>query len=134
MNSWNGVNEGGVLPYNQKVHKKQLWLKKYMWLVFYNFFKNLNLLTHSFYVDTLYYSLWKCCSQTRTRAMPHIKTYCRISSCCTKMSWFMLSSANLSKAAWGRKLQSNGNNYIMAQEAGVLFLPQFLVNIYFLIC
>jgi len=50
------------------------------------------------------------------------------------MSWFMLSSGNLSKAAWGRKLQSNGNNYIMAHEAGVLFLPQFLVNIYFLIC
>jgi len=44
------------------------------------------------------------------------------------MSWFLLTSANLSRAAWGRKLNSNGSNYIMAHEAGVLFLPQFLVN------
>jgi hypothetical protein len=50
------------------------------------------------------------------------------------MSWFLLTSANLSKAAWGRKLKSKDeSNYIMAQEAGVLFLPKFLVVIYFLI-
>lgn len=83
----------------------------------------------------MFYSLWKCNSRNRSRSMPHIKTYCRISSCCTEMSWFLLTSANLSKAAWGRKLKSNESaNYIMAHEAGVLFLPQFLVVIYFLIC
>ncbi|XP_015371889.1 PREDICTED: probable tyrosyl-DNA phosphodiesterase, partial [Diuraphis noxia] len=103
LNSWNGASEGACLPYSKEVHEKQLWLKKYM-------------------------CLWKCRSQTRTRSMPHIKTYCRISSCCTKMSWFLLTSANLSKSAWGRKLNSNGNNYIMANEAGVLFLPQFLIG------
>lgn len=51
------------------------------------------------------------------------------------MSWFLLTSANLSKAAWGRKInlkdQKNQGNYIMAQEAGVLFLPKFVVVIYF---
>jgi len=48
------------------------------------------------------------------------------------MSWFLMGSANLSKAAWGRKLKSDEqSNFIMAHEAGVLFLPQFLVVIYF---
>jgi len=48
------------------------------------------------------------------------------------MSWFLLTSANLSKAAWGRKLVSDQQcTYIMSQEAGVLFLPQFLVVLYF---
>jgi len=132
LDSWNGPIDGFCLPYNKKVHEKQLWLKNYMWLEFYNILKNLNLLIHSFNVDTLFYSFWKCSSRMRTKAMPHIKTYCRISSCCTKMSWFLLTSANLSKSAWGRKLKSKDqSNYIMAHEAGVLFLPQFLVNVYF---
>jgi len=100
-----------------------------------HFYNTLNLLIHSFYVDTLSYSLWECYSRKRSKAMPHIKTYCRISSNCTEMSWFLLTSANLSKAAWGRKLKSKDqSNYIMAHEAGVLFLPQFLVIIYILIC
>jgi len=62
----------------------------------------------------------------------HIKTYCRISSCYTEMSLFLLTTANLSKAAWGRKLESNEqSNIIMVHEAEVLFLPQFWVVIYF---
>jgi len=51
------------------------------------------------------------------------------------MSWFLLTSANLSKSAWGRKLKTDEDtSLIMAHEAGVLFLPQFVVVIYFLIC
>lgn len=97
--------------------------------------KILTCFTHSFYVDTLLCSLWKCSSRNRTNSTPHIKTYCRISSCCTKMSWFLLTSANLSKSAWGRKLKTDEDtSLIMAHEAGVLFLPQFVVVIYFLIC
>lgn len=86
-----------------------------------------------FYVillNVLFYSKWICDSRKRTRAMPHIKSYCRISPCCTEMAWFLLTSANLSKAAWGRKNKSDGSNYIMSHEAGVLFLPQFLVEIF----
>lgn len=49
------------------------------------------------------------------------------------MSWFLLTSANLSKAAWGKKNKSDGSNYIMSHEAGVLFLPQFLVEIFILL-
>uniref|UniRef100_A0A2S2N9H3 Putative tyrosyl-DNA phosphodiesterase n=2 Tax=Schizaphis graminum TaxID=13262 RepID=A0A2S2N9H3_SCHGA len=104
LNSWNGPLDGACLPYNKKVHTKQLWLKKYM-------------------------CVWESCFRKRSKAMPHLKTYCRISSCCTKMSWFLLTSANLSKAAWGRKLKSKDeSNYIMAQEAGVLFLPNFVTE------
>lgn len=104
LDSWNGPLDGFCLPYNKELHKKQLWLRDHM-------------------------CLWECYSRKRAKAMPHIKTYCRISSCYTKMSWFLLTSANLSKAAWGRKLKSNDEiNYIMAYEAGVLFLPQFLVG------
>ncbi|XP_022164790.1 probable tyrosyl-DNA phosphodiesterase [Myzus persicae] len=104
LNSWNGPIDGLCLAYNKKVHENQLWLRNYL-------------------------CLWKCHSRKRSKAMPHIKTYCRVSSCCTQMSWFLLTSANLSKAAWGRKLKSDEQcNYIMSQEAGVLFLPQFLIG------
>ncbi|XP_003247207.1 probable tyrosyl-DNA phosphodiesterase isoform X2 [Acyrthosiphon pisum] len=104
LNSWDGALGGICLPYNKILHEKQLWLKKYM-------------------------CLWQCHSRKRTKAMPHIKTYCRISPCLTEMSWFLLGSANLSKAAWGRKLKSDEqSNFIMAHEAGVLFLPQFLIG------
>lgn len=65
--------------------------------------------------------------------MPHIKSYCRVSPCCTEMSWFLLTSANLSKAAWGRQMKSDRSNYIISHEAGVLFLPQFLVLIFILL-
>lgn len=73
----------------------------------------------------------------RTMAMPQIQTYCRISSCYTDMSWFMLTTANLSTAAWGKKLirkSKNSSHYIQAYEAGVLLLPKFVVFLYFLIC
>ncbi|XP_060864486.1 probable tyrosyl-DNA phosphodiesterase [Metopolophium dirhodum] len=104
LNSWDGALGGICLPYNKILHEKQLWLKKYM-------------------------CLWMCHSRKRTKAMPHIKTYCRISPCLTEMSWFLMGSANLSKAAWGRKLKSDEqSNFIMAHEAGVLFLPQFLIG------
>lgn len=62
--------------------------------------------------------------------MPHIKTYCRISPDHKHLAWFLLTSANLSKAAWGNS-KTAGKNYVMSYEAGVLFLPKFLVSILF---
>ncbi|XP_025200386.1 probable tyrosyl-DNA phosphodiesterase [Melanaphis sacchari] len=104
LNSWNGPLDGVCLPYNKMTHKKQKWLKRYM-------------------------CSWECYSRKRSKAMPHIKTYCRVSSCYSKMSWFLLTSANLSVAAWGRKLKSEDqSNYIMAHEAGVLLLPSFVTG------
>lgn len=58
--------------------------------------------------------------------MPHIKTYTRISPDCTKAAYFHLTSANLSKAAWGSMNKAKENLMIMSYEAGVLFLPKFV--------
>lgn len=60
--------------------------------------------------------------------MPHIKTYCRWSD--KGLHWFLLTSANLSKAAWGAF--NKGSNLdvplrIMSYEAGVMFLPKFIL-------
>lgn len=104
MNSHDGVLGGGCLPYGGKVHTKQVWLEKYMYQ-------------------------WKADGRARTKAMPHIKTYCRWTD--KKLFWFILTSANLSKAAWGSFNKSNKISTpfrISNYEAGVLFLPKFIVN------
>ncbi|XP_014612770.1 PREDICTED: probable tyrosyl-DNA phosphodiesterase isoform X1 [Polistes canadensis] len=88
------------LCYNLLTHSKQEWFQSYL---------------HQ----------WKASKMHRTKAMPHIKTYARLSPDLKKMAWFMLTSANLSKAAWGKC----GTNYsIMSYEAGVLFLPEFVTG------
>lgn len=70
---------------------------------------------------------WYCEHRKRSKAVPHIKTYARINEDKEEISWFLLTSANLSKAAWGKKLKS-GMLQIMSYEAGVLFLPKLLVS------
>lgn len=57
--------------------------------------------------------------------MPHIKTYCRVSPCLTKLAWFLITSANISKSAWGGNLQKDRSVYVRSYEAGVLFVPKF---------
>lgn len=56
--------------------------------------------------------------------MPHIKTYCRVSPCTSKLAWFLISSANLSKSAWGGNIQKDSAVYVRSYEVGVLFLPK----------
>lgn len=61
--------------------------------------------------------------------MPHIKTYCRWSH--RGLYWFCLTSANLSKAAWGafnRGSKLDAPLRIMSYEAGVLFVPKFVLR------
>lgn len=53
--------------------------------------------------------------------MPHIKTFTRYSG--QKLAWFLLTSANLSKAAWGALQKNNSQLMIRSYELGVLFLP-----------
>lgn len=103
-NSHDGLLGGGCLPYGNQVNQKQPWLQQY----FYQ---------------------WKANCRYRSQAMPHIKTYCRWNG--DKLYWFLLTSANISKAAWGSfnktaklNVPIRVNNY----EAGVLFLPKFLTN------
>lgn len=60
--------------------------------------------------------------------MPHIKTYCRWSD--RGLYWFCLTSANLSKAAWGafnKGTKLDTPLRIMSYEAGVLFVPKFVL-------
>jgi len=81
----------------------------------------------------------------RMRVTPHIKTYTRIittssqpeyssssssstsssssSSSSYPLSWVVLTSANLSKAAWGSLQKDNEQLMIRHYEAGILFLP-----------
>lgn len=75
-------------------------------------------------------SQWKFDSAGRTKAMPHIKSYTRISPDGTKIPWFVLTSANLSKGAWGSTAKTGLSHFITNYEAGVVFMPKFMVNIF----
>lgn len=62
--------------------------------------------------------------------MPHIKSYCRVSPDLSQLAWFHLTSANLSKAAWGHIPVAPGEKRITIRsyEVGVLFLPEFVTK------
>nr|AAL36361.1 unknown protein [Arabidopsis thaliana] len=68
-----------------------------------------------------YWARWKADHSARGRAMPHIKTFTRYND--QKIAWFLLTSSNLSKAAWGALQKNNSQLMIRSYELGVLFLP-----------
>ncbi|CAL9230355.1 unnamed protein product [Arabidopsis halleri] len=68
-----------------------------------------------------YWARWKADHSARGRAMPHIKTFTRYNN--QKLAWFLLTSSNLSKAAWGALQKNNSQLMIRSYELGVLFLP-----------
>lgn len=72
------------------------------------------------------FSQWKATRTARDRAMPHIKSYTRFSPDWKQIPWFVLTSANLSKAAWGTVRKDS--HYILNYEAGVIFIPQLIVR------
>ncbi|XP_017775871.1 PREDICTED: probable tyrosyl-DNA phosphodiesterase [Nicrophorus vespilloides] len=106
VNSHFGLEGGGCLPYAQKVHDKQKWLNEYL---------------HT----------WKSDQLGRSGAMPHIKSYCRINEDNSLMTYFLLTSANISKSAWGGNIQKDSSSYVRSYEAGVLFLPKMFDKQYF---
>ncbi|KAK1944813.1 Tyrosyl-DNA phosphodiesterase 1 [Phytophthora citrophthora] len=63
--------------------------------------------------------------------MPHIKSYARFNPNDDKageLDWAILTSSNLSKAAWG-SLQKNKTQFmIRSYELGVMFLPPLLAQ------
>jgi len=67
---------------------------------------------------------WTAIEAGRELAAPHIKTYGRVTREGT-LDWFLLSSANLSKAAWGATegKPPNSGLRIRSYEAGVLLDP-----------
>uniref|UniRef100_A0A8C4HL05 Tyrosyl-DNA phosphodiesterase 1 n=1 Tax=Dicentrarchus labrax TaxID=13489 RepID=A0A8C4HL05_DICLA len=96
--SLEGYPAGGSLPYSIQTAQKQLWL-------------------HSFF------HRWKANTTGRSHAMPHIKTYMRASPDFTQLAWFLVTSANLSKAAWGALEKNNTQVMVRSYELGVLYVP-----------
>ena len=101
MESLDGILGGGCLPYRKNVHEKQPWLRDYL-------------------------NQWKSDTWSRSKAMPHIKTYSQVQG--KKAAYVLLTSANLSKAAWGKLNKDGDKLHIMSYEAGVLLLPKFVTN------
>ncbi|XP_052269374.1 tyrosyl-DNA phosphodiesterase 1-like isoform X3 [Dreissena polymorpha] len=98
--SLEGFPAGGSIPYSVNTAKKQTWL--------HNFFH-----------------VWRSEGRGRSRAMPHIKTYVRPMQQGSSAAWFAVTSANLSKAAWGALEKQGTQLMIRSYEIGVLFLPKF---------
>ncbi|XP_015676963.1 tyrosyl-DNA phosphodiesterase 1 [Protobothrops mucrosquamatus] len=96
--SLEGYPAGGSLPYSIQTAQKQLWLNSY-------------------------FHKWSAETSGRSHAMPHIKTYMRVSLDFQKIAWFLVTSANLSKAAWGAFEKNGTQLMIRSYELGVLFLP-----------
>ncbi|KAF4017716.1 hypothetical protein G4228_008519, partial [Cervus hanglu yarkandensis] len=96
--SLEGYPAGGSLPYSIQTAEKQNWL-------------------HS------YFHKWSADTSGRSNAMPHIKTYMRASPDFSQIAWFLVTSANLSKAAWGALEKNGAQLMIRSYELGVLFLP-----------
>ncbi|XP_037359616.1 tyrosyl-DNA phosphodiesterase 1 isoform X2 [Talpa occidentalis] len=123
--SLEGYPAGGSLPYSIQTAEKQTWL-------------------HS------YFHKWSAETSGRSHAMPHIKTYMRLSPDFQQVAWFLVTSspfqtqklpvvaqptlqpapkeetalsANLSKAAWGALEKNGAQLMIRSYELGVLFLP-----------
>ncbi|KAL9000371.1 MAG: hypothetical protein Q9188_005680 [Gyalolechia gomerana] len=60
----------------------------------------------------------------RRRAAPHIKTYIRFSDEeMTKVDWAVMTSANLSKQAWGEAATAGGGVRVCSYEIGVVVWP-----------
>ncbi|KFD47845.1 hypothetical protein M513_11259, partial [Trichuris suis] len=96
--SLEGYEGGGCLPYSYKTAFKQDYLKRYL-------------------------HRWRSERNGRSRACPHIKSYLRCNGTFDKLAWFLLTSANLSKAAWGCYEKNATQIFIRSFEVGVLFLP-----------
>jgi len=61
----------------------------------------------------------------RKRAAPHIKTYIRFSDAeKSNIDWMLVTSANLSKQAWGEAANAAGEVRISSYEIGVLVWPE----------
>lgn len=59
----------------------------------------------------------------RDRAAPHIKTYIRYNYM-GSIDWGLLTSANISKQAWGEAAKPSGEMRVASWEIGVLVWPE----------
>lgn len=101
---YGGIKGAYCLPYKFDVHNRQLWLNKFLYQ-------------------------WKSDLLNRGHAIPHIKSYFRYSE--TGVFWFLLTSANMSKGAWGvtKNFRASGSALnISNYEVGVAFFPRVILN------
>ncbi|XP_055957198.1 tyrosyl-DNA phosphodiesterase 1 isoform X1 [Patella vulgata] len=98
--SLEGYGAGGSIPYSIHTAQKQKYIHQY-------------------------FRQWKSEGRGRSRAAPHIKTYVRPNPEFNEAAWFLVTSANLSKAAWGALEKQGSQLMIRSYEIGVLFLPQY---------
>ncbi|CAB4391691.1 unnamed protein product [Rhizophagus irregularis] len=116
-NSLEGWAAGNSLPFDHKNYLKQ---KHYM---------------------QKYLHKWKAIEAGRERAMPHIKTYSRMtmipnsnndnnleSKSSAEIAWLLLTSSNLSKAAWGALQKKDKQLMIRSYELGILTFPELFQN------
>ncbi|KAF9543790.1 tyrosyl-DNA phosphodiesterase 1 [Mortierella hygrophila] len=98
--SFEGWSMGGSIPFRSITYEKQAHY--------------LNPILHS----------WRGLKSGRERAMPHIKTFTRVTSRTDgdHLAWFLLTSANLSKPAWG-EVKDGGVYDVKSYELGVLIFP-----------
>ncbi|KAJ3410654.1 tyrosyl-DNA phosphodiesterase 1 [Chytridiales sp. JEL 0842] len=66
---------------------------------------------------------WKAINAGRSDCMPHIKTFARLSEQTGDLSWIVVGSHNLSKAAWGALEVKGSQLFIRSYELGVLIYP-----------
>ncbi|KJH42428.1 Kae1-associated kinase Bud32 [Dictyocaulus viviparus] len=92
-NSLEGYSAGDSLPYQQSTAKRQPWLREIM-------------------------CKWRSDQWGRTKAMPHVKTYTEIIDGIPQ--WVLITSANLSKAAWGDLQKNRTQLLVRSYELGVL--------------
>eukprot|EP00940_MAST-03C_sp_MAST-3C-sp2_P001463 g1463.t1 len=62
----------------------------------------------------------------RRCVMPHMKTYFRVSRDGRRFAWLALTSANISRAAWGQLQKGNSQLFCRHYELGVVFTPRSL--------
>ncbi|CAG9763641.1 unnamed protein product [Ceutorhynchus assimilis] len=87
------------LSYSRAVHAEQSWLTKYL-------------------------CKWVPADSIKMPAIPHLKTYASVDSEMRRANWFLLTSANMSQAAWGSNSLDQSTSFIKSFEAGVLFIPE----------
>ncbi|CAN7937912.1 unnamed protein product [Ixodes hexagonus] len=97
--SLEGYPAGASLPYSISTANKQRWLDSYLFR-------------------------WRSGRFGRTHASPHVKSYVRLSPSGKQIAWLLVTSANLSKAAWGAFEKSGSQLMIRSYELGVLFFPE----------
>ncbi|KLU81943.1 hypothetical protein MAPG_01023 [Magnaporthiopsis poae ATCC 64411] len=64
----------------------------------------------------------------RKRAAPHVKTYIRYADGERSLDWALMTSANLSKQAWGEAANAMGEVRIASWEIGVLVWPSLFAE------